>query len=250
MAQLYSCQDSTRQAAYLIRDLKQRLDKWAHALPCEPQRGSTIPQLCQIIACPNLTVMLPTKAGVSDKVHPIDLAKGSAKERIIYYFAPTHHLTSTQPRLIDSYRALTVLEKGITVDQQIVLIGNTHEESQANYSIPLRYQAVASSYVIANAIDTLLRFGQFQLLSLLYKISLLSGMVILLTLTLNYYRFPIALILTIFYIGIFFWIEGQLAHDDIAVDIACWSILIVQFAPIFKAAVERASILPSASNSV
>jgi len=237
MAQLYSCKDSTRQAAYLIRDLKRRLNEWAHALPCEPQLGLTIPQLCQTIACPNLTVTLPTKAGVSDKVHPIDLATGSAKERIIYRVVPA----KTQPRLINSYRALTVLEKGITVNQQIVLIGNTHEESQANYAIPLRYQTVASGYVIANAIDTLFRFGQFQPPALLYKISLLSGMVILLTLTLSYYRFPIALILSIFYVGILFWIEGQLAPNDIDIDIVCWSILIVQFAPILKATVEKAS---------
>ena len=231
MAQLYSCKDSTRQAAYLIRDLKRRLNEWAQALPCDPQRGLTIPQLCRTITCSNLTITLPAKVGVSDKVHLIDLTKGN--ERIIYRFVPPNHLTSIQPRLIDSYRALTLLEKDITVNQQIVLIGNTYEENQVNYSIPFHDQPIASTYVIANAIDTLFRFGQFQPPSLLYKISLLGGMVILLTLIINYYKFPLALIWSIFCIGIFFWIESKVVHNDITVDIVCWSILAVQLIQIF-----------------
>jgi hypothetical protein len=233
MAQLYSCKDSTRQAAYLIRDLKRRLNEWAHTLPCEPQLGLTIPQLCQTIACPDLTVTLPAKAGVSDKVHRIDLAKGSATERIIYRLMPTNQLTSIQPRLIDRYRALTVLERNISVDQQIVLIGNTHEENRDNYVIPLHHQVLTGSYVIANAIDTLMRFGQFQPSSLLYKISLLMGMIILLTLTFGYYKFIIAFIFNILFIVILVWIESRLVHYDIGVEITCGSILAIQLAQVY-----------------
>jgi hypothetical protein len=232
MAQLYSCKDSTRQAAYLIRDLKRRLNEWAHTLPCEPQLGLTIPQLCQTTACPDLTITLPAKAGVSDQVHRIDLATGNDSERIIYRLTPVNQLTSIQSRLIDRYRALTVLEKGINVDQQIVLIGNTYEASRDNYFIPLPYQ-MPGSYVIANAIDTLLRFGQFQTLSLLYKISLLMVMIIILTLTFSYYKFIIAFILNILLIEIFFLIASRLLHYDLDVEITCWSMLAIQLVPIF-----------------
>lgn len=232
MAQLYSCKDSTRQAAYLIRDFKRRLNAWAHALPCDPQLGLTIPQLCQTTACPNLTVTLPVKAGVSDKTHYLDLTTGNDKERIIYRLTPVNQLTLPYPRLIDRYRALTVLEQGINVAQQIVLINNTHEDRRDSYLIPRHHQTVAGSYVIANAIDTLLRFGQFQPPSLLYKIGLLTGMVILLTLTFSYYKFIIAFIFNLLLIGMLFWIASRLVHYDIEVEIACGSILIIQLAQV------------------
>ncbi|MEN8218635.1 MAG: CHASE2 domain-containing protein [Pseudomonadota bacterium] len=148
MAQLHSCEDSTRKAAYMIQELKQRLNAWAQSLPCNI--GTTIPQICKKIDCPELTVTLPKKAGVHNKVHTIDLTK--EWEKIVYRHAPP-----------DEHSALKVLTKGAKVDKQIVFIGDTHHA---------RSKEIDSVYFIANAVDTLLRFGQLKSQPLAYKISI------------------------------------------------------------------------------
>jgi hypothetical protein len=165
MAQLHSCEDSTRKAAYMIQEFKRRLNAWAQSLPCDI--GTTIPQICQKMDCPDLTVTLPKKAGVSDKVHTIDLAR--EWEKIVYRFAPPD-----EQSLIDKYSALKVLTKGANVDKQIVFIGVTHHA---------RSKEVDS---VANAVDTLLRFGQLNPQPLAYKIGISIILIIILTLIFTY----------------------------------------------------------------
>ncbi len=220
IAQLHSCQDSSRKAAYMIRDFKQRLNQWAQTLPCDPSQGTTIPQLCQKVACPDLTITVPNKVGVCDEVHTIDLASGSDTERIIYRFAPVDNHTINQHSLIDRYTALEVLDQGISVEQQIVFIGATHEDNQDHHVIPIRQQEVASIYIVANAVDTLLRFGQFQTQSFIYKIVIAMGLVIILTLIFTYYQFIIALILSNILVGIVLFIGNEAAlHHGIGLEI-------------------------------
>lgn len=221
MAQLYSCKDSTRNAAYQIRDLKRRLNAWAQTLPCDTSQGTTIAQICQHQDCPNLTIALPNKAGICDEVHEMDLANGLETEKIVYRLAPPDNPAAAQHDLIDRYSAVEVLEKGVNVEKQIVFIGVTHQDNGKRYPIPIRSQLVDEVYLTANAVDTLIRFGQFQSPSLLYKIGTLTVLVIILTLILSYYKWITALILSSLLIGaVFFGFSGQALHHGIGIDMA------------------------------
>ncbi|OAD21537.1 hypothetical protein THIOM_002690, partial [Candidatus Thiomargarita nelsonii] len=141
IAQLHSCEDSTRKAAYMIQEFKARLNAWAQSLPCDIKQGTTIPQICQKMDCPDLTINLPNKKGVCNEAHTIDLAQGRDTEKIVF--------TPPDSHLIDKYRANKLLTAN--VDKQIVLIGVTHQTKK-----------VDNVYLVANAVDTLLRFGQLK----------------------------------------------------------------------------------------
>ncbi len=221
MAQLYSCKDSTRNAAYMIRQFKRRLNAWAQTLPCDTSQGISLAQICQKIDCPNLTVTVPNKAGVCDKVHEMDLAKGRETERIVYRFAPPDNPSTNQRHLIEKYSALDVLKKGANVEKQIVFIGVTHQDNGKRHPIPIRSNEVDDVYSVANAVDTLLRFGQFQPPPLAYKISVSIVLVIILTLIFSYYKLITALVLSTALVGtVLLVFSGQALHHGIGIDVA------------------------------
>ncbi len=159
IAQRHSCEDSTRKAAYLIQDFKARLNAWAQSLPCDIKQGTTIAQICQKMDCPDLSISLP-------ETHTIDLAQGT--EKIVFTQSDLH-----------LYRANKLLTAN--VDKQIVLIGATHH---------IQTKKRDNVYLVANAVDTLLRFGQLNPPA--YKTFFL--LVIMLTLIFAYYELIKALI--------------------------------------------------------
>lgn len=221
MAQLYSCKDSTRNAAYQIRELRRRLNAWAQTLSGDTSQGTTIAQICQHQDCPNLTIAVPNKAGICDEVHEMDLANGLESERIVYRLVPPDNPAADQHDLIDRYSAVEVLEKGVNVEKQIVFIGATHQDNGKRYPIPIRSQLVDEVYLTANAVDTLIRFGQFQSPPLLYKISTIMVLVIILTLIFSYYEWIAALVLSSLLIGaVLFGFSGQALHHGIGIDMA------------------------------
>ncbi|TGO02562.1 hypothetical protein PN36_23110 [Candidatus Thiomargarita nelsonii] len=175
IAQVYSCEDSTRKAAYLIQEFKARLNAWAQSLPCDFKQGTTIAQICQKMDCPDLSISL-------SETHTIDLAQGT--EKIV--------LTPPDSHLIENYRANKLLTAN--VDKQIVLIGVTHD---------IQTKKRDNVYLVANAVDTLLRFGQLNPPA--YKTFIL--LVIMLTLIFAYY----SLIKALIFAGIIlFLLSGQM----------------------------------------
>ncbi|OAD19494.1 CHASE2 domain protein, partial [Candidatus Thiomargarita nelsonii] len=154
LAQLYATDDSTREAAQVIQQFKNRLNHWASTLPCDASQGTTIPRLCQQQACPPLIVELPTKAGISDKLHQVDLAGGRETERVVYRFAPPDTLDPNRLSFIIKKSARHVLAAGADVYQRIVLIGGTHQDTRDNHPVPIRIKDVDGIYIVANAIDT------------------------------------------------------------------------------------------------
>jgi CHASE2 domain-containing sensor protein len=156
-------------AATVIREFKQKLSNWASQLSCDVSAGTTISKLCQVQSCPDLSIILPPKTGVSDDEHVIDLASGRETERVVYRFAPYDDSDSERRELIDTESALTILAEGADVVNQIVFIGNTHQDSGDFHPIPIRDNYVSGVYILANAVDTILRFGQFEVQAGLYK---------------------------------------------------------------------------------
>ncbi|MEN8220900.1 MAG: CHASE2 domain-containing protein [Pseudomonadota bacterium] len=160
LAQLYATDDSTHEAAQVIQQFKNRLNHWASTLPCDASQGTTIPRLCQQQECPPLIVELPTKAGISDKLHQVDLAGGRETERVVYRFAPPDTLDPNRLSFIIKKSARHVLAAGADVYQRIVLIGGTHQDTRDNHPVPIRIKDVDGIYIVANAIDTLFNADQ------------------------------------------------------------------------------------------
>jgi len=194
MAQRYSCEDSTRKAAYMIRDWKRRLNQWAKTLPCDPSLGTTIREICQQQPCPDLTIQLPSKKGVCEQIHTIDLAQGHGLEVINYRFAPPN--LSHHSHLFKQYSALDVLAHGASVAQQVVLIGAIHQDSNDVYPIPIHFGEVNHLYSLANAIDSMQHFGQIKPPSFIIQLTSLFILTLIITAIFYYHSVLLALLTT------------------------------------------------------
>lgn len=225
LAQLYAT--DARAAAEVIRTFKKALNKWAKELPCDAKK-MTIPHLCQNQSCPDFTIELPTKMGISDEKHIVDLAGGRDTERVVYRFAPSDNPKLSLLSLIDKQSALEVLAEGADVENQIVFIGATHHASGDFHPIPIRSKEVGGVYVVANAVDTLLRFGQFQPQHWIGE-RLISIFVIIFAIWLvTYYDFVMAFLLSLILGLVLFVWSGQALHHGILVDIGL-PLLAIQF---------------------
>lgn len=221
LAQLYTTADGTREAAQVIRSQLTAWNDWANTLPCDVNQGTTLARLCQQQTCPDFTLQLPQKAGFNDKAHTIDLAGARETERVIYRFAPPDNPKPWQLSLVDIQSAQTVLTDGITADNQIVFIGVTHSASGDHHPIPIRYKEVDGLYVLANAVDTLLRFGQFQPQPPWVKLLIYLAVIILTTSLFTYYDIIRAFIFSTLVVSVvLFVLSGQALHHGIGVDIA------------------------------
>ena len=220
MTQLYTTPDSTREAAQLIRTKLKQWNDWANTLSCDANQGSTLAQLCQRQqSCPDLTVELPKQAGLSDETHLVDLAGGRETERVVYRFAPPDNPNPFQRRLIDKINAQQLLSHDI--DNQIVLIGVTYPESGDHHPIPIRDKEVDGVYIVANAIDTLLRFGQFQPQPWLNQWLISLAIIIIATIIFSLYGIIRAFAYSTIIVGVaLFVLSGQALHHGIGVDIA------------------------------
>jgi CHASE2 domain-containing sensor protein len=221
LAQLYATPDGTREAARMIRTKLKAWNDWANTLSCDASQGTTIPKFCQQQTCPDLTVDLPQKPGISDKIHRVDLAGGRETERVLYRFAPPDNPQPFQRSLIDKKSGLDVLSNGAEVDNKIVFIGVTHHASGDFHPIPIRYKEVDGVYVLANAVDTLLRFGQFQPLPWFAKLLISVGVIFVAILLFTWYGIARAFAFSTILVGVvLFVLSGQALHHGIWVDIA------------------------------
>ena len=238
LAAMARCEKNTRQAADTIRAFKHRLNTWANTLSCDTSNGTTIPKICQNIDCPDLTVTLPNQSGACDQMHTIDLAGERETERVVYRFAPADNPIDNQLSLIDKHRAQQILssKEAEDVDRQIVFIGVTHQNSGDFHPVPIRFQEVAGVYIVANAVDTLLRFGQFQPQKVTHKIALSIVLVVLLTLIFSVYELITAYMFSSFVVGVvLFGASYQALHHGLWIDmaLAMMAIQVVQFILLF-----------------
>jgi CHASE2 domain-containing sensor protein len=218
---------TSSQAAQTIREFKQRLNNWAKTLSCD-DINTTIPKLCQAKKCPDLTLKLFKKT--------VNLAGGRDTERVVYRFAPPDNFQPLTLRLYDKYSALEVLVEGegqgIDVDNQIVFIGVTHQDSGDIHPIPIRYEYVNGVYLLANAVDTLLRFGQFKLQAWHSKLSIYLSIIIITTVFFYFFNLvPAFLLTTAITFVILFNLSGYAILHGIGVDIALpvFAIQIVEY---------------------
>lgn len=198
LAHLHTQNQDTRQAAKVIRDFKKAWETWAKQLSCDEHQGKSLAELCQLKACPNLTVTLPQKPHVNDTVHHVDLLEGYETEKVIYRFAPHDKAQSGQKSLFEVKSAADILSGELAVDVagQMVFIGVTHQDNGDYHPIPIRYKDVSGVYILANAVDTLLRFGQFQPQASAEKVKWLIVLIIVMTLVFTFLSISIALILS------------------------------------------------------
>ena len=216
-------------AALVIREFKQKLNNWANKLTCDVSAGTTIPKLCQAQNCPYFTIKLPQKTGISDEEHVIDLAGGRETERVVYRFAPDDDSNSQRRQLIDTESALRILAEGADVAKQVVFIGVTHQDSGDLHPIPIRDNYVSGVYVLANAVDTVLRFGQLKLQVWHYKF--MVSLFVILIATVIFALFGIVrafLFSTIIIFVILSVLSGQALHHGIGIDMAL-PLLTIQF---------------------
>ncbi|OQY52593.1 MAG: hypothetical protein B6247_16665 [Candidatus Parabeggiatoa sp. nov. 2] len=223
LAELHS-HNSETSAVAAIRQLKTRLNEWAKPFSCDIKE-KTIAELCRVHKnCPDLTATLPQKKRVNDKTHVIDLAAADANDRIVYRFAPADKPNSKQRTVIDIERAKDVLTYGINAQNQIVFIGATHEDNKDRHPIPIRVlTGVDGVYLVANATDTLLRFGRLQP----HQDKIIAFVVVLMTLIFTVFNTIFAHILSFgfLFIPLFIWTFYQL-HQGIVIDIALYSLAI------------------------
>jgi CHASE2 domain-containing sensor protein len=223
LAELHSIDGN---AAPKIRDLKTRLNDWAKQFSCNVKE-KTIAELCRTQkTCPDFTVTLPPKAGVNDKFHLINLAK-DANERIIYRFAPADKPEPNRGAVIDTYPAAKVLAGEAELENQIVFIGVTHQDSGDRHPVPIRALIdVDGVYIVANATDTLLRFGQLQPQSPQSKIIKSIILVILMATIFTLFSVVQTFILnTLLVFAFFVWAFYQL-HHGVDADVAMYSLTI------------------------
>ncbi|MDM8562692.1 CHASE2 domain-containing protein, partial [Candidatus Marithioploca araucensis] len=228
LAELHSVEGNA--AAQKIRDLKTRLNDWAKQFSCEVKE-KTIAELCRIPkTCPDFTVTLPQKEGVNDDSHLINLAASDAKERIVYRFAPSDKPDLKRGAVIDIYSAAEVLADEAELENQIVFIGVTHQDSGDRHPIPIRALTdVDGVYIVANAADTLLRFGQLQPQTPQSKIIESIILVILMTAIFTLFSVVPAFILSsLFVFALIIWTFYELRHG-VDVDVALRSLTIQIF---------------------
>lgn len=197
LAELHSVSGNQAVAAQKIRELKTRLNDWAKQFSCDVQE-KTIAELCHIqTTCPDFTVTLPQKEGINDNTHVINLATKDANARIVYRFAPSDKPALNQGAVIDIYSATEVLAGEAELENQIVFIGVTHQDNGDRHPVPIRALTdVDGVYIVANATDTLLRFGQLQPQSLQSKIIESVVLLILMTAIFTYFSVMPAFILS------------------------------------------------------
>jgi len=227
LAELYSVEDNKQAAVQKIRELKTRLNDWAQQFSCNIKE-KTMAELCDTQkTCPDFTVTLPQKAGINDKPHLINLAAGDANERIVYRFAPSDKPTPKRGAVIDIYSAAEVLAGEAEFENQIVFIGVTHQDSGDRHPIPIRVLTdIDGVYIVANATDTLLRFGQLQPQSSQSKILKSIALVILMTAIFTMFSVVQTLFLnTLLVFALFLWALYQLYYG-IDVDVAMYSLTI------------------------
>ena len=242
LTQLYATPESTRQAAQIIRTKLKQWNEWANTLSCDIPHGTTLPKLCQHQTCPDLTVELPKKVGVNDKTHLVDLARGRETERVVYRFAPADNPNPFQRSLIDKKSALDVLVNGAANDNQIVFIGVTHQYNDDHHPVPIRYKEIDGVYVVANAVDTLLRFGQFRSQPFISQFSISLIVIIITTVLFTFYGIVRAFMFsTLFVGGVLFLGSGQALHHGIGVDIAL-PMLTIQILQVFRYFLEYAKL--------
>ncbi len=225
LAELHSVEGNKQ--AQKIRDLKTRLNDWAKQFSCEVEE-KTIAELCRTQkTCPDFTVTLPQKEGVNDNSHLINLAASETKERIVYRFAPSDKPDPKRGAVIDIYSAAEVLADEAELENQIVFIGVTHQDSGDRHPIPIRALTdVDGVYIVANAADTLLRFGQLQPQSAHSKIIMSIILVILMTMIFTRFNVVPAFILSsLFVFALIIWTFYQLRHG-VDVDVALYSLTI------------------------
>jgi CHASE2 domain-containing sensor protein len=228
LAQLYATDDSTRRAAQVIRDFKTQWNEWASQFPCDPSQGTTLMQLCQYQACPQLSIELPKKVGVSSQSHRVDLAGGRHTEKIIYRFAPPDNPDQMQRSFIDIKSAKNVLEEEVDVDNQIALIGVTHSESSDYHPVPIRLEEVSGIYILANAIDTLLRFGQLKQQPFTKQVIVSTILIIITTLIFTYYDIAKASLFCSLLFALLILLGMEAMHHGIEIDVAL-RLLTIQF---------------------
>lgn len=162
-------EDNIHQVAEQISLFKKELNKWAQQFSCiEVGNRLTLRELCkkEDSCIRNLpSIDLQSKPRVSAQSHTIKLIGGRIEERIIYRIVPNQkesHTDKSPLSFIETHSAQTVIDGIIDANQQIVLIGSTHQDSEDYHLIPISEKPIAGIYLVANAIDTLLRFGQLQ----------------------------------------------------------------------------------------
>jgi CHASE2 domain-containing sensor protein len=228
LAELHSVE--TNAAAQKIRDLKKRLNEWAKQFSCDVKE-KTIAELCRTQkTCPDFTVTLPQKEGVNDNTHLINLATKDVNERIVYRFAPSDKPEPKRSAVIDIYTAAEVLADEAEFENQIVFIGVTHQDNGDRHPVPIRVLTdVDGVYIVANAADTLLRFGQLQPQSPQSKI--IESIVLVILMTAIFTRFsvvPAFILSLILFIALFVWTFYELRHG-VDVDVALRSLMIQIF---------------------
>jgi len=218
LAYLHSQNNDTRQAAKEIREFKNRWNTWAKQFRCDERQS--LADLCQLKACPNLTMTLPKKANVNDTLHYIDLVEGYETEKVIYRFAPPDKPQTMQMNLFEVKSANAILSEKLAIDVagQIVFIGVTHQDNGDYHPIPIRYKDVSGVYILANAVDTLLRFGQFQPQASTDKVKLLIVLIIGMTLVFTFLEISIAFGLSFVILGILIGWSFYNLHHGIEID--------------------------------
>ncbi len=230
LAELHSVEPNQQNAAQNIRDLKTRLNDWAKQFSCDVEE-KTIAELCRTQkTCPDFTVTLPQKEGINDNSHLINLAAKEANERIVYRFAPSDKPDPKRGTVIDIYSATEVLADEAEFENQIVFIGATHQDSGDRHPIPIRVLTdIDGVYIVANATDTLLRFGQLQPQSPQSQIIESIVLVILMTAIFTVFSVVSAFILSLLLVfALILWTFYELRHG-VDVDVALRSLMIQVF---------------------
>jgi len=230
LAHLHSQNQDIHQAAKVIRTFKNQWNTWAKQFRCDESQGKTLAELCQLKACPNLTVTLPKKANVNGiDLHDIDLLEDYETEKVIYRFAPPDQPQTMRMNLFEVKSAEAILsgELAIDVAGQMVFIGVTHQDNGDYHPSPIRYKDVSGVYILANAVDTLLRFGQFQPQTNADKVWLIV-LIIGMTLVFTFLTTSVAFILSFVLLGILIVWSFYNLHHGIEIDFVL-VLLTIQF---------------------
>jgi CHASE2 domain-containing sensor protein len=229
LAQQHSQHQSRRQVATILQNYQQHLNQWANQFSCTDTEEKTLYHLCQQHACDQLNIDLPK---TSDESHTIKLVDTHTSEKVVYRFAPPDNPQVNRQAWVDDYSAQAILAgEPVDVLKQIVLIGATHQNNSDKHLIPIRFKPVDGVYIVANAIDTLLRFGQFQPQSLRTKGLIAVSLAIITALIFTLFEAFIAFILTGIGLVILVGWSLEKMHYGIEIDLTLYllAIQVVQF---------------------